>query len=150
MALKEAGNAAFKAGDFPAAVRSYSAALGSSPNVSLRVLLLSNRAEVQLQLRQFEAAVCDCRAALQLDPSHEKTYSRLARAEQGLSSAPTQTAAATATVAAAGAAAGDVPIAIDEMTVRQLKAVITSAGLSFDDCTEKSDLRARAQEAVAA
>jgi len=36
---------------------------------------------------------------------------------------------------------------ISSMSVKQLKAMISSAGLSSDDCTEKSDLQARAREA---
>ena len=37
---------------------------------------------------------------------------------------------------------------VEEMPVRELKEVITAAGLSYADCLEKSDLRARAQEAM--
>ena len=38
---------------------------------------------------------------------------------------------------------------IDSMSVKELRALITKAGLSFADCVEKSDLRARAREAAA-
>ena len=38
---------------------------------------------------------------------------------------------------------------IDSMNVHELRAYITKAGLSFADCVEKSDLRARAHEAAA-
>jgi len=38
---------------------------------------------------------------------------------------------------------------LDSMSVAQLKATITAAGMGFADCLEKSDLRARAVEAVA-
>ena len=98
------------------------------------MLLLSNRAEVQLQQQQFERAATDCRAALQLDPQHAKSYSRLARAQEGMSSPPR--------------AGGTEQISIDEMSVRQLKEVITRAGLSLADCCEKRDLQARAREAM--
>ena len=59
LTLKEAGNTAFKAGDLVEAVRLYTAALGSEPSTSLKVLLLSNRAEVQLQQQQFDGACAD-------------------------------------------------------------------------------------------
>eukprot|EP00555_Chaetoceros_dichaeta_P007054 CAMPEP_0198260110 /NCGR_PEP_ID=MMETSP1447-20131203/9156_1 /TAXON_ID=420782 /ORGANISM="Chaetoceros dichaeta, Strain CCMP1751" /LENGTH=159 /DNA_ID=CAMNT_0043947685 /DNA_START=22 /DNA_END=501 /DNA_ORIENTATION=- len=37
---------------------------------------------------------------------------------------------------------------VDQMTIRELKKVIASAGLSFVDCIEKEDLRIRAREAI--
>jgi len=37
--------------------------------------------------------------------------------------------------------------AVDEMSVKELKAMITEAGLQFTDCVEKRDLQARAREA---
>ena len=37
--------------------------------------------------------------------------------------------------------------AVDEMSVKELKAMITGAGLQFTDCVEKRDLQARAREA---
>ena len=46
LALKEAGNAAFKCGDLAQADLQYSAALGASPAAALQLVLLSNRAEV--------------------------------------------------------------------------------------------------------
>merc|ERR1712086_178239 len=36
---------------------------------------------------------------------------------------------------------------IDGMSVKELKALITDGGLRFQDCTEKSELKARAREA---
>jgi phospholipase/carboxylesterase len=39
---------------------------------------------------------------------------------------------------------------IDSMSVKELRSFITQAGLSFADCIEKSDLRARAREAARA
>ena len=38
---------------------------------------------------------------------------------------------------------------VDDMSVKQLKAVIEEQGLSHIDCTEKSELRDRAREAIA-
>ena len=39
---------------------------------------------------------------------------------------------------------------IATLSVGELKALISGAGLSYADCVEKSDLRARAAEALAA
>ena len=39
---------------------------------------------------------------------------------------------------------------IDTLGIKALKELITSAGLSTEDCIDKADLRARAREAVAA
>ena len=39
---------------------------------------------------------------------------------------------------------------IDGLSLKELKALITSASLSFADCIDKADLRARAKEAQAA
>ena len=38
---------------------------------------------------------------------------------------------------------------VDSMSVKELKALIGRAGLSCLDCAEKSELRARAREALA-
>ena len=37
---------------------------------------------------------------------------------------------------------------VDSMSVKGLKQLITAAGLTYRDCTEKSDLQARAREAL--
>lgn len=39
---------------------------------------------------------------------------------------------------------------VDSMSMKELKALIAKAGLSFADCVEKSDIKARAREAAAA
>ena len=38
---------------------------------------------------------------------------------------------------------------VDAMSIKEMKALITKAGLSHTDCFEKSDLRQRAREALA-
>ena len=38
---------------------------------------------------------------------------------------------------------------VDAMSIKEMKALITKAGLSHADCFEKSDLRQRAREALA-
>mmetsp|Transcript_3826 Transcript_3826/g.5855 ORF Transcript_3826/g.5855 Transcript_3826/m.5855 type:complete len:117 (-) Transcript_3826:237-587(-) len=37
---------------------------------------------------------------------------------------------------------------VDEMSVKELRQLITKSGLSYTDCIEKSDLRTRAKEAI--
>ena len=37
---------------------------------------------------------------------------------------------------------------IDGMSMKELKALITGSGLSFHDCTEKSELKTRARQAI--
>lgn len=37
---------------------------------------------------------------------------------------------------------------VESMTTRELKRVVTDAGLGFGDCIEKEDLRVRAREAL--
>ena len=44
----------------------------------------------------------------------------------------------------------DADVDIDTLGIKALKELITSAGLSTEDCIDKSDLRARAREAQAA
>jgi tetratricopeptide (TPR) repeat protein len=51
---------------------------------ALMVILYSNRAEMRLQLKKYHEARIDAQKALELDPSHEKSQSRLERANQSL------------------------------------------------------------------
>mmetsp|Transcript_3603 Transcript_3603/g.5274 ORF Transcript_3603/g.5274 Transcript_3603/m.5274 type:complete len:119 (-) Transcript_3603:232-588(-) len=37
---------------------------------------------------------------------------------------------------------------VDEMSVKELRQLITKSGLSYTDCIEKNDLRTRAKEAI--
>ena len=41
-------------------------------------------------------------------------------------------------------------IDVDSLSIKELKELVSTAGLSFSDCIDKSDLRARANEAAAA
>ena len=43
---------------------------------------------------------------------------------------------------------GDGAVDVQSMSVKELKALIKRAGLSFQDCFEKADLRTRAKEAA--
>ena len=78
--LKDEGNAAFANSDYGTAAKCYVAAMHCSGDTSLRITALSNRAEVALRTKRLGAAAYLCRRALELDPSHEKSASRLRRA----------------------------------------------------------------------
>ncbi|GFR46790.1 hypothetical protein Agub_g8421, partial [Astrephomene gubernaculifera] len=78
------GNALFVAGDYAAAVASYSEGLvppvSTDPDKDEVALLLCNRAAAYLELGNKAAAAADCRACLQLQPCSFKAHFRLARA----------------------------------------------------------------------
>eukprot|EP01138_Halocafeteria_seosinensis_P001852 gb/GECG01001895.1/.p1 GENE.gb/GECG01001895.1/~~gb/GECG01001895.1/.p1 ORF type:complete len:829 (+),score=148.27 gb/GECG01001895.1/:1-2487(+) len=59
--LKEAGNSAFKYGNVREALEHYTSSLKKDPK---QPAVYSNRAMVQLQLQNYEAAVADCRSGL--------------------------------------------------------------------------------------
>ena len=74
LALKEAGNAAFKAGDLAEAELQYTAALGKSPASGLKVVVLSNRAEVFIQQHRparatYVYVACLCVRCVQSSPA---------------------------------------------------------------------------------
>jgi len=96
LAHKQRGNAAFKRGDWQAAVDAYGSALESfgEPPGSIRssvktltdeqrgekVTVLSNNAEALLKMDELLRARDACDAALQLNPAHSKSLYRRARA----------------------------------------------------------------------
>ena len=71
-ALKDAGNASYKGGDYVAAAAKYTEALGIAPSATL----LLNRAAAYTQLSRWEEAAEDCAEARKLDPSNAKAYVR--------------------------------------------------------------------------
>jgi len=80
VALKELGNELFGKGDIAGALRAYLEGIhkccadkGSANNLSV---LLSNRAQCNLNQRLFEAAVADAGAAVLLDPGSAKSHYR--------------------------------------------------------------------------
>eukprot|EP00667_Euglena_gracilis_P005197 EG_transcript_5230 len=79
--LKEEGNAAFKAGDFPAAVQLYTRAIAQSPDDAR---LYSNRAAAYLALRENGRALTDAMVTMLLRPTWVKGYYRAGVALQGL------------------------------------------------------------------
>lgn len=84
-ALRDAGNAAFRSGDFASAVAHYSAAAAADPTCPLA---LSNRAAAHLKLLEYEAAERDATLALQLKSDQPKALLRrgIARAAMSTSS----------------------------------------------------------------
>ena len=75
------GNAAFQALDDATASARYISACHVSGDTSVRVTTFSNRAEVALRQKRLGAARFLAKRALELDPSHEKSTSRLTRCE---------------------------------------------------------------------
>lgn len=84
-AARASGNAAYKAGDYRAASQHYTQALASAPSGSaIACLLLSNRAQCALQLKDYVSALEDASAALRADPTHVKSWLRRAAARNAL------------------------------------------------------------------
>ncbi|GAA5936123.1 uncharacterized protein JCM15063_002715 [Sporobolomyces koalae] len=80
---KEAGNTAFKAGDFAVALDKYSEAISLAPT---SYLLLGNRSLTHLKLSppDYAAALQDAEAAITLAPTWAKGYVRQGEALEGL------------------------------------------------------------------
>lgn len=71
-AIKDAGNASYKSGDYAGAAAKYSEALAVAPSATL----LLNRAAAFTQLGRWEEVLDDCAEARKLDPSSAKAYAR--------------------------------------------------------------------------
>lgn len=78
---RELGNEAFKAGDYPTAVRAYTRCLGLKAQ---NVTAFANRAAVYLKMKEFTRAETDCSCALTIDPRHFKCLLRRACARNAL------------------------------------------------------------------
>lgn len=75
--LKEQGNAAFKAGDWLKALQCYTSALNSlKENNRDKSVLYKNRAAVYIKLGEYENAVRDCSASLDIVSDDPKTLYR--------------------------------------------------------------------------
>ncbi|CEP24107.1 SGT2 [Cyberlindnera jadinii] len=79
--LKLEGNKAMARKDFQGAVDKYTEALELTPK---NVIYLSNRAAAYSSLRDHEKAIEDANAAIAIDPSYSKAYSRLGLAYYAL------------------------------------------------------------------
>jgi stress-induced-phosphoprotein 1 len=70
---KDEGNTAFKAGDFPTAVRLYTEAIKRDPD---NFVYYANRATARSKLMEFSGALEDCDKALKLNPRYTKALVR--------------------------------------------------------------------------
>ncbi|XP_068729564.1 stress-induced-phosphoprotein 1-like [Montipora capricornis] len=70
---KDKGNALFKKGDFPEALKCYKEAIKRDPN---NAKLYSNRAACYQKLAAFSLALSDCDTCIELDPTFVKGYTR--------------------------------------------------------------------------
>ncbi|CAM9475806.1 unnamed protein product [Pylaiella littoralis] len=86
--MKETGNEHYRNKDFEDAIDYYTMALHYCPedeeHKKDRAVYLANRAQGHLQLKEYEAVVEDCTAALELDPSYVKALLRRAQANERL------------------------------------------------------------------
>jgi len=70
---KERGNAHFKNGEFPEAVKAYTEAISHAPEDPV---MYSNRAAAYMKLGEYPTALRDCDKCLELNPNFVKGYSR--------------------------------------------------------------------------
>ncbi|KAI5462872.1 hsc70 cochaperone [Mariannaea sp. PMI_226] len=83
-ALKSKGNAAMAQKDYPAAIDLYTQALALNPS---NAVFLSNRAAAHSAAKDHASAKTDAEAAVALDPSYTKAWSRLGLARFALGDA---------------------------------------------------------------
>jgi len=82
--LKEAGNAAYKSGDYDTALARYTEGLSISKDEKEKSILYKNRAAVNLKTENYNDVVSDCDKALQLAPRDPKALYRRATAHEAL------------------------------------------------------------------
>lgn len=80
-AEKAAGNAAFTRGEFDTAITHYSQCMILMPHDAISA---SNRSQALLKLRRFHESESDATTAIELDPTHVKSYFRRAQARKEL------------------------------------------------------------------
>jgi tetratricopeptide (TPR) repeat protein len=80
-AEREIGNKEFAAGNFQAAVKSYTKCLGMKGK---NYVAFSNRAMAYLKLKEFHRAESDCSSALLIAPTHVKSLLRRATARNAM------------------------------------------------------------------
>ncbi|PKS10232.1 hypothetical protein jhhlp_001982 [Lomentospora prolificans] len=79
--MKEEGNKEYKAARWQEAIRLYTDALAIDPtNKGTNSKLLQNRAMCRIKLKEYDAAIADCEAAIKLDQRYVKAHKTLANA----------------------------------------------------------------------
>lgn len=80
IALKNRGNKNFKAGRYAKAIECYTEALEQCPPSAIaeRATFYQNRAAAKENLHQYDSAISDCTAALELSPRYLKALNRRA------------------------------------------------------------------------
>lgn len=82
--FKEQGNAAFKSGDWNAAIEAYTKAIKCGNEHKQLATFYKNRAAAHLKLEKYEQAVRDCDKSLELEPNEPKALFRRAQAKEHL------------------------------------------------------------------
>lgn len=83
--LKEAGNQAFSEGDWDKALSCYSQALNLIElDTPEKAILYKNKAAVYLKVSDYEAAIKDCTASLEISPNDPKALFRRCQAFEAL------------------------------------------------------------------
>ncbi|XP_048364168.1 sperm-associated antigen 1 [Sphaerodactylus townsendi] len=77
---KEKGNEAFVTGDYEEAVAYYSRSINACPSVAA----YNNKAQAEIKLQNWQAALQDCEAALKMDPGNIKALMRRATVYKNL------------------------------------------------------------------
>lgn len=79
--LKAEGNALLKSGDHSAAVKAYTSAIELD---GTNAIYYSNRAAAKMHLKEYAAAVDDCKMAVSIDATYPRAHERLASAYRAL------------------------------------------------------------------
>ena len=83
--LKEAGNQAFAEGDWEKALTCYTQALNLIElDTPEKAILYKNKAAVHLKVSDYEAAIKDCTASLEISPNDPKALFRRCQAYEAL------------------------------------------------------------------
>ena len=83
--LKEVGNQAFAEGDWEKALSYYTQALNLIDlDCPEKAVILKNKAAVHLKVSDYEAAIADCSASLEITPNDPKALFRRCQAYEAL------------------------------------------------------------------
>lgn len=134
-ALKAEGNKAMAAKDFATAIAKYTEAILLDP---LNVVYLSNRAAAHSSASKHDLAVEDATAAIALDPSFSKAYSRLGLAQYALGNAKASMEAYKKGMDVEGAAPSDAMKRGFETAKKRVEEELESLIATPEDTTDRS------------